>query len=512
VRLYRKPANLKQSVEIHEKTNEEVKEDVKENIDLLKELFKDCSDVVFREVKVSTQKGYLIFVDGMIDTKSIEMNAINQLLEDAKKEDLTPEYLEREIISVGQVRESDEIDKLVKNILDGCTVLLVDHLKKALVFDSRGGMVRAVAEPETETSIRGPREGFVENLRVNTSLIRKKLRSNRLKVVAKEVGTETRTAVAIVYLEGLASPDLVKEVEDRIDRIEIDGILESGYIEELIEDSPWSLFPQIQNTERPDAVAANLLEGRVAIVVNGTPFVLIAPATFWQFLQASEDYYHRFHISIFLRWLRISFIFIALMLPAFYVAVTTFHQEMIPTNLLYSIAASREAIPFPAFVEALMMEIAFEALREAGIRLPKLVGQAVSILGALVIGQAAVEAGIVSAPMVIVVSLTGIASFTVPRFNMAISIRLLRFPMILLAGTFGLFGIVLGSIIILTHLCKLRSFGVPYFAPVGPLSLGEFKDVFIRAPWWSMKKRPEHFVQDNLKRESDHLKPSPEQS
>jgi hypothetical protein len=384
---------------------------------------------------------------------------------------------------------------------------MIDGLETALVIDAKGGSRRSVAEPETETAIRGSREGFTESLRVNTSLVRHKIRSNRLKIIAKTVGEETQTNIAILYIDGLCAPELLKEVEKRIDRIKIDGILESGYIEELIEDNSWSLFPQIQNTERPDTVAANLLEGRVAVIVDGTPFSLVLPATFWQFLQASEDYYHRFHISIFLRVLRVLFIFLALELPAIYVAVTTYHQEMIPTNLLFSVAASREAIPFPAFVEALIMEISFEALREAGIRLPKLVGQAVSILGALVIGQAAVEAGIVSAPMVIIVSMTGIASFTIPRFNMAISIRLLRFPIMILAGMFGLYGIVLGSLVILTHLCKLRSFGVPYFSPLGPLQFRELKDVFIRAPWWALDKRPTQTIQHDITRQKTHSKP-----
>jgi len=511
MKTFIKPKKLIKKVELQEKTEVEVYEHLKDNITFLKELFTDCSDVVFREFNINNKKACLLFIDGLVDTKSIEFNALYQLLEEIDEKQLSTDVLEKDVMSFSQVSDSDQIDTVVKKVLDGSTVLIVDSFEKAIIFDAKGGMRRAVAEPETETSIRGPREGFIESLRVNTSLVRRKIRSTTLKIISREVGTETRTGLAILYMENLASPELVNEVIKRIDRIEIDSILESGYIEELIEDSPWSMFPQIQNTERPDSAAANLLEGRVVIIIDGTPFALIAPATFWQFLQASEDYYHRYHISIFLRWLRIIFIFIALELPAFYVAITTYHQEMIPTTLLYSIASSREAIPFPAFVEAMIMEIAFEALREAGIRLPKLVGQAVSILGALVIGQAAVEAGIVSAPMVIVVSLTGIASFTVPRFNMAISIRLLRFPLMMLAGALGLYGIVLGSLIILTHLCHLRSFGVPYFSPLGPLSFAEFKDVFIRTPWWSMDHRPKNFVKNNIRRESPNLKPSPEQ-
>ncbi|WP_456275296.1 spore germination protein [Bacillus sp. AK128] len=507
-----KPLTIKNNKK--EETKEQVKIPIKnqlnENIELLKKEFDKCADVVFRPLKVGTNKGYLIFIDGLIDKVSIELHALHQLLSEVSIESLTAEYLEQNIVSVNQVVESEEIGSIVKQILDGKTVLLVDQLTKALVLDAKGGVRRTVAEPETEASVRGPREGFTENIGVNTALIRQKLHSSDLKVIPKEVGTQTKTAVFIMYMENLAPPKLVEEVIERIDRIKIDGVLESGYIEELIEDSPWSFFPQIQNTERPDTVVGNLLEGRVSILVNGTPFALILPASFWQFIQASEDYYQRYHIAIFLRLLRVSLLFLALLLPAFYIAVTTYHQEMIPTNLLFSIASSREAIPFPAFVEAMIMEVAFEALREAGIRLPKVIGQAVSILGALVIGQAAVEAGIVSAPMVIVVSLTGIASFTIPRFNMAISIRLLRFPMMILAGLFGLFGIVIGSIILLTHLCKLRSFGVPYFGPLGPLKWSELKDVFIRVPWWDMQYRPEETTSDNLNREGENLKPSPD--
>ncbi|PFN96079.1 hypothetical protein COJ85_24725 [Bacillus sp. AFS076308] len=492
-----------------EKTEKEIEADLSINIDRLKQLFEDCSDIVFRQIIAGEVEACLLFVDGLIDTNSIQLHGISQMLREVERERVTADFIIERIISVSSVTEITKLDDAVKNILKGNTVLLVDKVSTGIVIDAKGGQRRGVTEPETESVVRGPREGLTESLRVNTALVRQKIRSNRLKTIAKDVGEETKTGIAIMYIDGLVSPNLLEEVQARLDRIKIDGVLESGYIEELIEDNPWSVFPQIQNSERPDTIAANLLEGRVAIIIDGTPLALVMPATFWQFLQASEDYYHRYHISIFLRLLRIIFVFIALTLPSIYVAVTTYHQEMIPTNLLFSIASSREAIPFPAFVEAMIMEISFEALREAGVRLPKIVGQAVSILGALVIGQAAVEAGIVSAPMVIVVSLTGIASFTIPRFNMAISVRLLRFPFIVLAGMFGLFGIVLGILIILTHLSKLRSFGIPYLSPVSPLSMKGLKDVFIRVPWWSMNQRPNQTVKVDMTREGKGLKPSP---
>lgn len=506
-----KPKKLekpKKEVVIQDKIEKPVEPNVETNIDILKKSFEKCADVKFRALKVENKTAYLIFVDGLIDNQSIQFHALHELITTSKLEQLTPEYIEQKIVSISEVVEANKIEDIIKQVLDGNTILLVDGLQKAMVLNAKGGERRAVSEPETETAVRGPREGFTENIAVNIALIRQKIRSNHLKLITKEIGTETKTIVGIMYLDHLASSDLVDEVEKRLDRIKIDGILESGYIEEFIEDEPKSFFPQIQNTERPDTVAGNLLEGRVSILVNGTPFALILPTTFWQFLQANEDYYHRYHISIFIRLLRIMMLFLALMLPAIYIAVTTYHQEMIPTNLLYSIASSRESIPFPAFVEAMIMEVAFEALREAGLRLPKVIGQAVSILGALVIGQSAVEAGIVSAPMVIVVSLTGIASFTIPKFNLAISIRILRFPLMILAGMFGLFGITVGAIVIVTHLCRIRSFGVPYFWPLGPLEFKAFKDVFVRAPWWSMEDRPSQTIIENVKRQKDNLKPS----
>jgi len=499
----KKVVRPKKLEDITPKDSPVVEQQLETNVEAIKKELTDCNDVVFRSLVIENRKATVVYVDGLIDRASQELHGLHQLLTSIPIKNLTVEYLEQQILSVNHVLESTKIDDLIKKVLEGNTILLVDQLEKALVLDVKGGQNRGVAEPETEASIRGPREGFTEQLGVNTSLIRKKIRSKHLKLVSKEIGAETKTGVVVMYMDNLAPENLVKEVFSRLDKIKIDGVLESGYIEEFIEDNPWSFFPQMQNTERPDTVAANLLEGRIIILVDGTPFALILPVSFWQFLQASEDYYQRFHISIFLRILRITFIFLALLLPAFYVAVTTYHQEMIPTNLLFSIAASREAIPFPVFIEALIMEIAFEALREAGVRLPKVVGQSVSILGALVIGQAAVEAGIVSAPMVIIVSMTGIASFTIPRFNMAISIRLLRFPMMVLGGSFGLLGIVLGSIIILTHLCKLTSLGIPYFSPLGPLNWSELKDVFIRAPWWALKKRPTEYVSGNVIRQKN---------
>ncbi|TCK05541.1 UNVERIFIED_ORG: GerA spore germination protein [Anoxybacillus amylolyticus] len=291
-------------------------------------------------------------------------------------------------------------------------------------------------------------------------------------------------------MEGIAAPELVAEIEKRLGGIELDGVLETGYIEEIIQDHPYSPFPQVLNTERPDVAVASLLEGRIVIVQDGTPFVLVMPVSFYSLMQSSEDYYQRSLISTLIRWLRYLFLLVSLLLPSVYIAILTFHQEMMPTTLSLTVAASRERVPFPAFVEALIMEIVFEALREAGVRLPKQAGAAVSIVGALVIGQAAVQAGLVSTPMIMVVALTGIASFTIPRFTTGIALRVLRFPMMILAGSLGLLGVMLGVLLILIHLASLRSLGVPYLSIDAPTASHRMGDVLVRTPWWKLNARP----------------------
>jgi spore germination protein KA len=356
-------------------------------------------------------------------------------------------------------------------------------------------------ESTTETVVRGPKEGFTENLRTNTALIRRKIKTPHLWLESKKIGRETVTDVAIMYIDGIANEKVIKEVHSRLDRIEIDGILESGYIEELIQDEALSPFPTVYYSERPDKIAAELLEGKVAILVDGTPIVLVVPALFVSFIQAAEDYYQRADISTLIRLLRFFSLFIALLGPSLYIAITTFHQEMLPTGLLINLAAQREGVPFPAFIEALMMETAFEILREASLRMPKAIAQAISIVGTLVIGTAAVEAGIVSAAMVIVVAITAISSFVLPSFAMSMSIRMLRFPMMALAASFGLFGILIGFIALILHLCSLRSFGVPYMSPFGPFIKEDINDTIIRVPRGRMFFRPRLISQKNIRRE-----------
>ncbi|MFD1774245.1 spore germination protein [Paenibacillus rhizophilus] len=484
------------------------------NLEKLKAAFAHSSDIIFREFKVGNgQKGLLIFVDGLINMKLIDEDVLQPLIAFASQSPQSLKQLEslvsERVITAAQISTGTEIAGLIDHVLSGDTALLLDGLAEALFIGAREWDSRAVSEPATEAVIRGPREGFTENLRTNTSLIRRRLKTPHLKMESMKVGRLSKTDIVISYLDNLADSSIVAEVRDRIRKVDIDAILESGYIEELIGDSPYSMFPLLMTTERPDKVAGCLLEGKVAIITDNTPFVLIVPMTFYGMLQASEDYYEKFLFMTAVRWLRFLSMIIALLLPSVYIALLTFELEMIPTNLVYSIAAGRETVPFPALVEAFLMEVSFEALREAGVRLPRPIGQSVSIVGGLVIGQAAVQAGLVSAPLVIVVSLTGIASFIIPNYSHAITIRLLRFPIMILAGTLGFYGVLIGVLFLLSHMCRLRSFGTPYLSPIAPLRFGDLKDVLIRAPWWRMSYRPEGSTPGNQRRLGNQTKGNP---
>lgn len=476
------------------------------DVQMLQEIYADCSDVIFHHFSIGNQmEGILVYIEGMTYVEEVDQQVLVPLL---KYEDPVQDLSNiRKQLPVTSIKTLTMIDEIVFEISGGNPVLLVEGQSEALALGLSKWEKRAIEEPTAESVLRGPREGFIESLRDNTMLIRRRIRNPNLKIRSMNLGTYTVTSIAVSYIEGVAAPSLVKEVLSRLERIDIDGIVGSNYIEEMIQDNPYSPFPQLLSTERPDVATSYLLEGYVVIIVDGSPNVLIAPTTLLSLLQSPEDYYERFFVGTAIRWLRYMFFAISLLGPSIYIAVITFHQEMIPTSLLLTMARSREQIPFPALVEALLMETMFEALREAGARLPKQIGTAVSIVGALVIGQAAISAGIVSAPMVMVVAITGVASFMVPRFVAGIVVRMLRFPMMFIAGFLGFLGLILGVIVILTHLLRLRSFGTPYLSPLAPLEPNELKDVLWRAPRWKMITRPHLTGQRNTYRQPYGQKP-----
>lgn len=470
----------------------------------------------FRIGRDASREAAIFYIDGLAEEKSIYQFIIEPLMAYGLSENraLAEEAslmgrIKDSVLSVGHLKELDRFDAAIEALMSGCVVFFLDGCDDGIQISMAGWEQRAVGEPSNQTVIRGPKEAFTENIRVNTALIRRIVKSPNLLLLNRIVGRATKTNVSVMYIRGLADEQAIAEVKRRLAAIDTDAILESGYIEEFIQDEPYTIFPTIQNTERPDTVAAALLEGRIAILIDGTPHVLIVPALFVQFFQAAEDYYQRADISTLLRVLRFFGLFIAALAPALYIAVTTYHQEMLPTQLLISLAAQREGVPFPAFIEALMMEVTYEVLREAGVRMPRAVGQAVSIVGTLVIGQAAVEAGIISASMIIVVSITAISSYVIPEFDMSIAVRITRFLFMGLAAAFGLFGIFIGMIALLLHLSSLRSFGVPYMTPAGPLVISDQKDTILRAPHPSMKTRPRFFGMRNCVRQRGRPEQSP---
>lgn len=386
-----------------------------------------------------------------------------------------------------EVKKVNGLESCMKELLEGQCLVAPPGLD-AVSIDVRQHEQRSVAEPDTEAVVRGPREGFVEDWSRNISLIRKRLKSEKLVIEKMTIGTESNTTVCLLYMRGIAQPKLINEFRTRLEAIQTDSILESAYIEEYIQDKTMTPFPQFVASERPDAIVAKLLEGQAAIVTDGTPIVLAGPITFFQMFSAPEDYYQRADIATLMRLLRMLAFLISVFTPALYISVASYHQELLPSSMLANLASQREGVPFPGFVEAFGMLIVFEVMREAGLRMPRIAGQAISIVGALVLGQAAVEAGLISAAMVIVVSLTAIANFVAPTYGFGIAQRIIQFAFMALAGILGFFGVMCGVFFLLVHLVSLEPFGVPYFAPLAPLRLRKWKDTFIRIPRPSMKQ------------------------
>lgn len=465
----------------------------------LQQTFADCSDFILREIEMGEEnqiKIIIAFIDGIVNKGTVNRHILEPIMIEARKTKIAKDFgnetineiLLHNLLSTCDLKQEDDFRQSVDAILSGNVAIFMDGNGSALLADVKGWEARGIVEPATEAVVRGPREGFNETLRTNTSLLRRRIKNPNFKIETIKLGSQTNTDVCICYIKGIADEKIVETVRRRLKKINTDAILESGYIEEFIEDAPFSIFPTVGNSEKPDSVAGKLLEGRVAILCDGTPFALTVPFLFVETIQTSEDYYARPWFSSLIRLMRILALFVSATLPAFYIALISFHHNVIPFKLLITIAASREGIPFSPFSEALLMGVIFEFLREAGVRLPRPVGQAISIVGALVLGEAAVNAGLASNPMVTVTALTAISSFIVPPLGGTLPI--LRLVFLISANILGFMGIMLCGMALFIHLCTLRSFGVPYMAPLAPLSGRDFKDVFVRVPVWAMLTRP----------------------
>lgn len=463
----------------------------------LKIIFSDCGDFELRKLRCGGEKGLsacAAWLDGLVNTVAVSEDmirpfAMSPALERCQNE---RELLER--IMSGQVyyaaaRRRRTMGEVAADILMGFVVLIFENLGEAASFDIRSLQSRAISEPGTEKTVKGAKSAFVETLRVNTSLVRRHLRSPMLKLKQTVVGRKSRTNVALLYVEGVAEDSAVEELQRRLDAIEIDGLLSAGNLEQYIVDCPRSPFPQLLHTERPDKFAMELLEGRVGIIVDGLPLGFLAPASLPYFMKVGDDRAGHFLLSSFLCLIRWISLVVTVLLPALFTAMNMYHQEMLPTKLLLSIIESRQQVPFSAATEILAMLFAFELLQEAGLRLPNPVGDTVSIIGALIVGQAAVEARLVSPVTVIVVATAGICSFTLPSQDLGGALRLLRLGMVVLSIALGLYGLILGAILLLWHLCSIESLGVAYTHPLSEGNFRESLQVIFRPPLWKVKYR-----------------------
>jgi spore germination protein KA len=477
----------------------------KSNLTELKAMFSKDESFVFREFCCKNDPSIcfcIVYVNGMIDKNSIHSQIIKPII-DAELNDTLDinqmlSMISKEVISAANVQQNNGLDGIIQGLLKGNSALFVKEFDTAIIIDTADWDKRAITEPESEKTVTGPKEGFTENIGTNIVLIRRKLCTSNLKLEFKELGIETKTKICICYLENIADKKIIEELNKRIKKISIDGILDAEYLQELLKDTPMTPFKTIGYTERPDVAVGKLLEGRVAVICDGTPVAITLPFTFVEYFNVNEDYYTNFYYATINRITRWIGFFLASSVPAIYVALITFHQEMLPTQLLLSISASRQNVPFPTIVEALLMLFVFELLRETSVRMPTVIGQTISIVGALVIGQAAVEAKLVSAPMIIVAALTGITSFVAPK--MQGELILTRLIFLLAASFIGLYGYLFSVIGMFVHLASLRSFGIPYMLYIGTLKPEDAKDVMVRAPWRKMKTRPKLVAKQNRNR------------
>jgi len=476
------------------------------NIQMIYQIFKDDCTIRIREFenyKCPKIKGFIAYIEGMIDSKLIIKGTLNPLVTSDidPKADKFMETVRLGILYNNEVKETTSVNDIVVAILRGDTAIFFEDEEKVLIVSSKGFETRGIEEPEAEKILRGPKEGFTECLSINLSLIRRKIVSNDMKIVSRELGRRTKTKIAICYMDSLVNKNILKELNRRLDKIDINAILDSNYICELIKDGTYTPFKTIGLTERPDSVASKLLEGRIALLVEGSPSVLTLPFLFLENFQTTDDYYLNYIYASFNRLIRFIGFFITILTPALYLSLVTFHRELIPTDLALSISQSRSDVPLPTIVELLILLLVFELIRESSLRTHSNVIQSISIVGALVIGQSAVEARFISAPMVIVIALTAITELLNPKIKgAAILIRLI---FILAAFFIGAFGIILTTIVVLTHVFSLKSFGIVYTSQTYSFRLQELKDFYIRAPWGKQKTTPKFIANDTVMNATD---------
>lgn len=475
-----------------------------------------CSDDFrVREFRLGGPTGPLLllaFLDGMVDPQGLDEQVVNPLMQDGQIAVGTgsdaARIIEESVASRANVKRTRLYSTGIEALLDGDGLLFIEGCPEFLLIDVTGYPVRSVSKPETEHSIRGSREAFNESLVTNYTLVRRRVKHEALRIKLMRIGRRSRTRVAVCYIHGVANPAVVAEVKRRLDRIQIDNLQGTQLVEEFLNDHPFTLFPLLRSTERPDEVARQLVGGKTVILVDNVPFALAAPTTLMDFYQTMDDYSFGPWGASAMRLIRFIGWLLALFLPSVYIAVIAVNPEIMPGELAITIAGAREGLPFPPIIEVLIIEVLIELIREAALRLPQPLGTTIGVVGGIVVGEAIVQAGLISPLMIIFAATTMLASFTSPTLDIGFSWRILKWVLIFLANIFGLTGIIVGWVAILGHMAALSSFGVPYLSPFSPLRLPDLGDTLVRLPFWKLATRPLHLRTLDVDRQRPYEHPN----
>ena len=482
---------------------------LKENLDLINDRIGKNNIVVTKSLLIGNEEqleGAIIYINGLASKDIIDRDVLHPLMlhikENLKDKPNIMEYISKKYITMSNTKIEKDINNILSSLKRGQTALLLENSNESIIIDTSSGDYRSISEPTNESSIRGSREGFIEKLETNTSIIKRRIRDENLVIENMVLGRRTQRDLAIIYIDNIVDKNVLQELKYKLSSIDVDSVPLMGYIQQYIENDAYSIFPQSRTTERPDIVEGNLMEGRIAVMLEGTPMVLLTPSIFIEFFQAIEDYTQRTIVSSFTRILRALSVIIVITFPSIYLTLIKFNAELIPIKFVNTIIQSRSNIPLTPFMEILSMEIIVEFLREGGLRLPPKVNQTLSVVGGIIIGQAAIKAGIVSSSTLLIIGISIIAAFLTPNYDMSLAVRFIRFPMLILSNYLGLLGLTAGFFFLLVHICSLESLGVPYFS----FHNEEYKDIFIRSPLWTMNKRPDSIPNNNPIRQADFRK------
>lgn len=480
--------------------------DINHNIENIRNLLGEQDELVVRNLLIGKNnciEAAVIYLNGLINKDVIDRDILNPLMLHVK-EDFTgkkdiEDYIQKRYIAASDSCIEKDINSVINSIKRGKTVLIIENCCNFILINTAGGNYRAISEPENDISLRGPREGFVENLETNISILRRRIKDRNLTTEKFTLGRRSQTDLVIMYIDDVADQAFLKRMKDKISKIDIDFIPANSIIEQCIEEHPYSVLPQTSGSERPDVIEAALMEGKIAFLLDGTPYVTTYPSIFIEFFQTPEDYYGRTLQAWFIRFVRFIAVFIVISVPGIYITLIKFNPELIPVEYIKSLIEARQGIVLTPFMSLLVMQLTIEFLREGGLRLPGKIGQTISVVGGIIIGDAAIQSKVISSPTLLVAGITTVASFVISNYQMSIGIRALTYPMLILSNWLGVLGIVIGWFSILAYLCCLENFGVPYMV----FYKSDMKDTFIRSPICKMNRRPKAIPNNDSTRQSN---------